>query len=304
MSANQTFIVQWHTIGRVEVKMMGYLSVRIALRNHCFLDNYPIRFFVLIGLNQSKAMKNILTLFALALICAQCTTLEFEHPLPNDGQEVKILPRNLVGLYESLNDSGELVRSYQRIVFIPKDASWELYTQSYLLAASLDTTHEALVRNDSLFAIESDTSSPKFAFKVKRDGDRYITDPRLHYHLEPAKGKFVIYDEDTGDPSDHTLVLRKSGEVYYFNIREADANYWQTTTLQLTPKGIRFQYLSSPQGHFSDLPFITRPVVGTSADGNPDTTRVANPTDLELEKYRNDQRLINGEELIRLDPKK
>lgn len=249
-------------------------------------------------------MKNILILLAIALFYANCTSLEFEQPLPNDGQEMKVLPRNLVGLYQSNQDSGNLVRSYQRIVFIPKNASWELYTQAFILTAVMDTTKEALIRNDSLFSVESDTSSPKFAFKVKQIGDRYIAAPKLRYHIEPNKGKFVLYDEETGDPSDHTLIIRKLGDVYYFNMKEEGAKYWQTTTLQQTPEGIRFQYLSSPHGNSSDLPFATREVVGTTVDGTPDTTRVANPTDLELEKYRHNTILVNCEALLRVEEHK
>lgn len=249
-------------------------------------------------------MKNILILLAIALLYANCTTLEFEQPLPNEGQEMKILPRNLVGVYQSSQDSGSLVRSYQRIVFIPKNASWELYTQAVILAAALDTTKEAFVRNDSLFSIESDTSSPKFAFMVKRSGDRYFAASKLLYHVELNKGRFVLYDEETGDSSDHTLILRKLGDVYYFNMKEAGAKYWQTTTLQQTPKGIRFEYLSSPNGNKSELPFATREVVGTTADGTPDTTRVANPTDLELEKYRRNANLVNSEDLLRVEEHK
>ncbi len=154
-------------------------------------------------------MKNILIPLAFALLSANCTTLEFEQPLPTHGQEMKTLPRNLVGIYQSNQDSGNLVQSYQRIVFVPKNATWELYTQDFILAATLDTTKESIVRNDSLFEVESDTSSPKFAFMVKRTGDRYLATPKLRYHVDLPKGKFVLYDEETGNPSDHTLILRK-----------------------------------------------------------------------------------------------
>ncbi len=249
-------------------------------------------------------MKNILILLTFALFYGNCTTLEFEQPLPTNGNEIKTLPRNLVGTYQSTQDSGSIVRVYQRIVFIPKDASWDLYTQAFVLAAVLDTTKEALVRNDSLFGIESDTSSPEFAFMVKRIGDRYIAAPKLQYHIEPTKGKFVSYDEGTGNSTTKTLILRKLGDVYYFNMKEAGAKYWQITTLQQIPEGIRFEYLSSPHGNSSDLPFATREVVGTTPDGIPDTTRVANPTDLELEQYRRNTTLVNSEALLRVEEQK
>jgi hypothetical protein len=55
---------------------------------------------------------------------------------------------------------------YQRIVFIPQNASWALYLQTFFMVSDLDTSKEAFMRNDSLFRLESDTSNPKFAFMV------------------------------------------------------------------------------------------------------------------------------------------
>jgi len=249
-------------------------------------------------------MKNILIFLALAFLLAHCTTLEFEQPLPNEGQEMKTLPRSLVGTYQNFKDSSSLAKEYQRIEFIPKDAAWELRTQVFVMVADLDTSREAFVRNDSLFSVESDTSVPTFALLVKRMGDRYVAAPKLRYHMEPSKGKFVQYNEDTGAPTPHTLILRKQGDTYFFNIQGIGAKYWQTTTLQQTPQGIRFQYLSAPLGEKLELPFATRLVVNVSPEGNSDTSRVAMPTDLELAKYRTNLQVVNTEELLRVEPQK
>ncbi len=245
-------------------------------------------------------MKNTLFLIAFAFLCSQCTSLEFEQPLPNGGQEMKMLPRNLVGTYLKAKDSSTIFQEYWRIQFIPKDATWEMTTQIFFLVNDLDASREAFVRNDSLFAVQTDTSGPRFAFLVKRMGDRYLASPKLRYHVEPSRGKLAIYDEDSGNPTYYGLVLRKLDDAYFFNIQATEEKYWQTTTLQLTPRGIRFQYLSSPLGEKADLPFASRQVAKTTAEGNPDTIQVAMPTDLELAKYRSDPSLANTEDLLRI----
>ncbi|MBC7775237.1 MAG: hypothetical protein H7246_07350 [Phycisphaerae bacterium] len=249
-------------------------------------------------------MKNALMLLAFALFFSQCSSLEFEQPLPNGGQEIKTLPRNLVGTYLKAKDSSSIFQEYRRIQFIPKDAAWELSSQIFFLVKDLETCRDAFVRNDSLFAIQSDSSGPQFSFLVKRMGDQYLASPKLRYHVEPSKGRFVLYDEDSGSPTPCALVLRKQEDVYFFNIQALGSKYWQTTTLQLTPQGIRFQYLSSPLGEKADLPFPTRQVVDTATEDNPDTIRVAMPTDLELAKYRSNAGLVNVEDLPRIAEQK
>ncbi len=248
-------------------------------------------------------MKNALFLLAFAVLLSQCNSLEFEQPLPDGGKEVNALPDNLVGTYVDAEDSNAILKKYQRLEFNSKDQTWKMYFQHFLLVSALDTSSEAFVRNDSLFSIEPDTISPKFAFTVKRLGDRYVAPAKLRYQIEPSRGKFVLYDEDTDKPSDHILVLRKKGEVYFFNIKEKDAKYWQTTTLQLTADGLQLQYLSAPNGSKADLPFVTRAVVSTSAEGNSDTTYVAKPTDRQLDKYLRNADLVNRENLIRAPDK-
>ncbi len=249
-------------------------------------------------------MKYALLFLSFGLLLSNCSTLEFEQPLPNDGQTVKTLPVNLVGTYQDAEKTNEILKQYQRIEFVPKGKAWNFYLQNFLMAADLDTTKQAFVRNDSLFTIECDTISPKFAFLVKRVGKRYLAPEKLRYHIEPSKGKFVLYNEETGVPTDHKLVLRKQGEVYFFNIKEHKAKFWQTNTLQQTLQGIRLQYLSTPHGGVEDLPFAIRSVPGIAADGTPDTTKVARPSDAELAKYLADPNLVNTQNLIRLIKKR
>lgn len=248
-------------------------------------------------------MKSALLPLAASLLFSCCTSLEFEMPLPNEGLEVKSLPRNLVGIYQDAKDSSTLLKQYKRIEFIPKDASWEFRTQYFLFAAELDTSKEAFIRNDSLFGAATDSSGPNFATKVRRIGDRYVADAKLRYRVEPNKGTLTIYNEDTGAPSLHKLVLRKQGDSYFFNLQEPGSKYWQATALRQTPQGLQLQYLSDPQKDKQDLPFATKIQVDKTELGALDTTLVANPTDRELEAYRSNPALVNTENLIRVEHK-
>lgn len=248
-------------------------------------------------------MKNTLTLFVFGLLCSQCARVEFEQPLPQGGQEVRALPSSLVGIYQDAEDSSSVVKKWQRIEYNPQDEAWEMYLHPYLLAADLANTKEFFVRNDSLFEVACETCKPAFLIFVARKGNHYIAPAKLRYRIEPAKGKFWMYDEGEGRPTQYALVLRQQGEVYFLNLKEEGKKYWQTHTLQQTFQGIRLQYLSAPNGNISDLPFAARVVVGTSAEGNPDTTHVAKPTDLQLAKYLSNTALLNRDELLRIREK-
>ncbi len=245
-------------------------------------------------------MKNTLILLALVFLASQCSTLEFEQALPTGGETVKTLPRSLIGTYQDTADSVEILKHYHQIAFLSKEHAWNYYIQPYLMDTDLYSTKEAFIRNDSLFNNETNSSSPKFITQVNRVGDRYVAPNRLRYRVEPAKGMITLYDEETGAPTPYQLILRKKGNVYYFNMKDSNAQYWQTTALQQTAVGIRFDYLSDPKGATQELPFSTRMVIHDNGEGNADTTMVARPTDAELDKYMHTQAFLKTEYLLKI----
>ncbi|MFN0217054.1 MAG: hypothetical protein ACKVT2_22580 [Saprospiraceae bacterium] len=252
-------------------------------------------------------MKNIIFLLASALLFSNCKNLKFEQPLPNGGQEMKSLPSALAGIYQQTGADRNILQEGTRIEYIAQDQIWNVYSEEFVMASKLKSSEKAFVRNDSLFRVEPgcDSCSPLFLAQVKRVGERYVASTKLLYHMELSKSILLMYNEKDGTRTDYALVLRKKGELYFFNVKEEGQEYWYTTTLQQTPRGIRVQFLGWPNGEISDLPFKVREEIdSTSLRDEPHTAYVANPSDRQLAKFLRNKNLLESHEFLRMEEKK
>ena len=245
-------------------------------------------------MKKSRILQWSIILSFLLILCAGCTKLLFERPIPNKGEAIQILPEFFNGKF--LKKGEQLYYNIDRI----DDKHCIVYSTNWIHKDSIDAyvekitndSTEAEFKDSALFIKDKDTTT---RIELKLDRNLYYTEKEPVYEINLNKGYFI---DDFDKKEEKKAILKYYENRYFLNIIDNDEK-WLAIWLQENNDSLIIRNSFIADTLFTQKLSYYNGI--TKIEKVEDKTYFANPSDQELFELLDESSLFNEEIWIRVD---